>query len=332
MTLVVASRKRSVIAAVSDTGIVEHGRRLPPEQRLPKICILDRNLAVGFAGSPELAVRYLREFPQGDQRTFRSTVDYFVARHRESEGSVDFLLLFNRPTPKIIRIRDGGVSDSMRTAWIGDHDGFERFQRYRARQGLAAVASRYEAAQLTTSKVSESHRDNDTFEMLGALRYLLIDPAVPSVFGEGVAVNNVDGAFEYRHYAIVLVARRTGILVPPAFARRVIAPEIEELRDYAASCLVTAPAAPIQGVAYHYLRGKVTYVYSGERGKPLDDALVFPDMNVQAFMDATKAEFGEWHGSIVTATQPPPDYGISPTSWKMSRRTPGPYRRPGGES
>jgi hypothetical protein len=168
--------------------------------------------------------------------------------------------------------------------------------------------------------------------MLGALRYVLIDPAAPSVFGEGVAVNNVDGAFEYRQYAIVLGARGTGISVPPAFAGRVIAPEIEELRDFAASCLVTAPASPIQGIAYRYMRGKVTYVYSGDRGKPLADALVFPDMNVQAFMDATKAEFGEWHGSIVTATQPPPDYGISLASWKMNRRAPGIYRRPGGES
>jgi hypothetical protein len=36
MTLVVARQKSNVIAIVSDTGVMEHGAQLPPEQQIPK--------------------------------------------------------------------------------------------------------------------------------------------------------------------------------------------------------------------------------------------------------------------------------------------------------
>jgi 20S proteasome alpha/beta subunit len=54
MTLVVAQRKKGIISAVSDTGITEHDAPLSLEKNVPKICIITPDLAVGFAGSPEL--------------------------------------------------------------------------------------------------------------------------------------------------------------------------------------------------------------------------------------------------------------------------------------
>lgn len=164
--------------------------------------------------------------------------------------------------------------------------------------------------------------------MLGTLRYVLIDPAVPSVFGSGVAVNNVDGSFQYRSYAFQIAVRPSDILVPRAFIQRV-APEIAEIRAYAASCLVTKPDAPVQGVAYHYAHGKLTHMYSGDRGRPLSESAVVADMNIEQFIEATKSKFGDWFGSVVVSVAPPAGYGVARDRWKISTRSRGTYRRPG---
>lgn len=327
MTLVVSKLKGAVIGAVSDTGVVEHAVRLGPDKQLPKICILNPDLAVGFAGSPDLALRYLEQFPRS-KPTFRATIEYFKERHLKSSGSVDFLVLFNRPSPKIIPIREGDIQTAIKAAWIGDHGAFEAFQKYSSRTLKAGISSSFEAPKLVSTRRSESHRQNVTFPMLGALRYVIIDPDVETVFGAGVAVNNVDGAFQYRSYAIVLGERPSHILVPPTFARK-IAPELAELRDYAATCFVTDPKAARQAVAYHYVRGKLTHMYSGERGRPLATAQIFTDMNIEQFFESTKQEFGDWTGMLALRTAPPAEYGIPVNRWRGSQRSPGPYRRPG---
>lgn len=107
MTLVVAKQRGDIIAVVSDTGIAKQGARLGPENQLPKICILTPDIAVAFAGEPDLAVRYLNAFPRTPAPTYRSTLDYFTACQLDSENSVDFLILFNRPSSKMVPIREG---------------------------------------------------------------------------------------------------------------------------------------------------------------------------------------------------------------------------------
>jgi hypothetical protein len=86
---------RPRLAAVSDTGITEHDVQLPPDRYLPKLCILNRDLAVGFAGSSELATRYLMTFVAPSKDIFRSTVDYFRRCHLDSQESVDFIVMLN---------------------------------------------------------------------------------------------------------------------------------------------------------------------------------------------------------------------------------------------
>jgi hypothetical protein len=77
MTLVVAQQKGTTIAVVSDTGVSEHGMRLPPAKQVPKICIINPNLAnpnlaVAFAGNPDLATQSLLSFPKGGLFTYMS--------------------------------------------------------------------------------------------------------------------------------------------------------------------------------------------------------------------------------------------------------------------
>jgi len=305
---------------VSDTGIVEHGAQLPPSKQLPKICILHPDLAVGFAGSPDLAVRYLRAFPKA-RPSFRSTVDYFVECHRQAAGGVDFLLMFNKPIPKIVRIRDGNAQPPAKTAWIGDHDGFEAFQRRGGlRGGDSSLVSTFEKPQLISVRKSESHRDNMAFPMLGTLRYVIMDPTIRSIFGDAVVANNVDGSFQYRSYTVLLAERQVPLVLPKGFLDR-MAPELEELRSYSAACFVTDPACLVQALAVHFVAGKLTHLYSGPKGDPLGNGKVITGKNIEEVMEMTKAEFAaEWIGTLTLRKPPPPDYGIPAHRWRMDRR------------
>ena len=329
MTLVVGRQKGSVISIVSDTGVTEHGVKLGPQHHLPKICVITHDLAIAFAGSSDLAKRYINEFPRERAASFRPTVDYFLDSHLESNRSVDFLLFFNRPA-KIIPIKGGRECMVTKHAWIGDHDGFEAFQRYQQEpQARASVASFLESLYISTTRQSESRRDNMTFAMLGTLRYVILDRNVESVFGSEVAVNNVEGTFQYRSYTFVLGERPISLMLPSSFVTATM-PERAELQNFGSSCFVTDPKCAIQGIAYHFVHGKLTYLYWGNCGEVLSNGRVISDKNLQEFLDLTKEEFGtEWIGQISLRAPPPPDYGIPADRWSLSTRNPGPYARPG---
>jgi hypothetical protein len=40
------------------------------------------------------------------------------------------------------------------------------------------------------------------------------------------------------------------------------------------SCFVTTDKSPRQGIAFHYLRGKLSYIYYGDRGAPLSQSKI----------------------------------------------------------
>ena len=88
---------------------------------------------------------------------------------------------------------------------------------------------------------------------------------------------------------------------------------------YAASCLVSDPKCEVQAVAYHYLSGKVTYMYWGKKGEPLMNARTVTGKNIVEFVEETKHEFGiEWMGTVISRTTPPADYGVPPNRWQFS--------------
>jgi hypothetical protein len=254
------------------------------------------------------------EFPKSST-TFRQVVDYFLDCHRR--GGVDFLVCFNRPVVKMVVVREDHISDPRKSAWLGDIEAFSAFQEYsHNRRG----ATPFEALQLTTQRQQEADFNNLTFPLIGHIRHVILDQKVPSVFGSIVAVNNVEGSFQYRHYAVVLNERPLTLLLPKTFVDR-IRPELTELQNYAASCFVTDPKCPIQGVAFHYVQGKLTHFYWGPKGELLSSARIVKEKNIEDFMQTTREEFGmEWFGSLVLRTAPPATYGIASNRWQISVR------------
>jgi len=129
MTLVVAKKKGEVLSLVSDTGISLNGEQLGPDKQIPKLCILDRNLAVGFSGSSDLALRAIRAAPKDGAATYRSVTSHFLEGHRQYD--TDFILAFGPPLSKLARISDGEVKQGHTAEWIGDQAAFAAFQEFR---------------------------------------------------------------------------------------------------------------------------------------------------------------------------------------------------------
>lgn len=319
MTLVVAQRKKAIISAVSDTGITEHGIQLPPERHIPKICILTRELAVGFAGSPELALRCFAEFDRG-LSSAKQIIDYFLNFHLSQECSVDFILMMHSPL-RLVRIADGKEHSPLaHVAWIGDYQAFEQFQKYRNDKEDRRVTSALEVPLMLTNKESERNPDSVTFKQIAAMRYVLLDTRNPTVFGQAVGVSNADGFFEYRPYAFVLDEKNFSLLLPNNFLHR-LRPELDELREYAASCFVTTPASPREGIAFHFMRGRLTYIYYGDRGSPLSNVKIASAMNADEFMEMMKAEgCTDWIGQLASRLPPQRNYGIDPSRWTQTDR------------
>ncbi|MGB8278171.1 MAG: hypothetical protein WCF20_09635 [Methylovirgula sp.] len=321
MTLVFAQKKKTIISAVSDTGITEHGAQLQPEKNIPKICILTPDLAVGFAGSSELALRCFAGFDRMALTMPTQIIGHFLRFHIKYEQSVDFIVMIRNPVLRMVKIADGKEHSShSHTAWIGDHDGFEQFQRYRNDQESRRITSELEVPLMLTNNESELSPESVTFNLIAAMRYVIIDPNLPHVFGHAVGMSNAGGGFEYRSYAFVLDERKLSLALPNTFMQR-IDPELQELREYSASCFVTTAASPRQGIAFHFLRGKLTYIYFGDRGAPLSECRIARSMNAEEFMAMMQAEgCTDWSGQIASRLPPPQGYGIDPNRWTRTDR------------
>jgi hypothetical protein len=109
VTLVVARKKGNVISLVSDTGISLNDEQLGFEQQLPKLCILNDKLALGFSGSPEMALRVINGAPKHEGATYGEVARHFLDAHRQFDQGLDFILAFGQPLSKLARISGGEV-------------------------------------------------------------------------------------------------------------------------------------------------------------------------------------------------------------------------------
>jgi hypothetical protein len=129
MTLAVAKIIKGQILILADTRI--HDPLLTPRANVTggmlKTLLLSQSTAVTFTGSPDLAQRTVREFiaTNGQTTPFKKTIDYFKAATKGSE--TEYLLGFAAPG-RLFHLSNGHARETRVGAWLGDKDGFERFQ------------------------------------------------------------------------------------------------------------------------------------------------------------------------------------------------------------
>jgi hypothetical protein len=313
MTLVVAQLNDGVISAVSDTGITKHDAPLGPDHAIPKLCILSPDLAVGFSGDRDLGIRALEMFPP-TAANYKEIAAHFLEFHKDHKESVDFILLFNKPIARIVKIHTGTTSPG-KHAWIGCHAAFTAFQAHR-NEPRSRIQSPLGAAQVFSNETSALTRPMGI--QINAMRCVIDDRVIPSVFGHCVAINNVGGSFKYLSYGLVLGLRNMWLPTPDLKA--LDDPQFQELNTFAVSCFVADPNPTWQAIAYHYMQGKVTYLYYGRNGHPLSQARIVRDKNIKEFLQVISDELGiRWIGAVFSRNVPPNEYGMSLDQWRSGR-------------
>jgi hypothetical protein len=319
VTLVVAKRKGDVLALVSDTGVSLSGTQLGPEHHLPKICILNGKLAVGFAGSPELGVTAIASAPKDDGVTFGAVTKHFLDAHLKHDQGIEFILAFGPPLSKLALVSGGKVTQNRTTEWIGDQAAFEAFQEFRQNR---TPALSFVSTMLGTSREGEAKLP--TFDLIGTMGRVIERRDVSSVFGHAVGINNDGGQFDFRNYTVTLEEKPSFTM--PATANPIeVLGQIAEARQFAFSCFVSSPEDALQAVAFHYMRGRLTYVYYGAPCEVLNRFVLYKDMNVIEIGERAAAELGvNWIGGISSREGVPQGYGVPTDQWRILNPRPRP--------
>jgi hypothetical protein len=313
MTLVVAKKKGSVLGLVSDTGIEFHGQQLAVNQHLPKIAILNTQLAVAFAGSSELALAAIAAAPKQASATYAEVTRHFFKAHQSNEKAVDFIVAFGAPLYKFAKVAEGTIRQNRSVEWIGDHSGFRAFQDFREKRSDPSIP--FITPMLHTGR--ESEMKSPCFDMIGTMRDVIGRNTIRAVFGHPVAVSNVDGAFEFSSYGVFLEENRSFKLPAGSTPLQVVG-QIREAQQYSFSCFVSSPGDSMRAVAFHYLHGKVTYIYFGPQWDALTNFVRLDGMNVLDLQQYATEQLGiHWIGAVNSRTGVPADYGVPESQWTI---------------
>ena len=319
MTLVVAKKKGSILALVSDTGIELQGQQLAVNQHLPKIAILNKQLAVAFAGSSELALAAIAAAPKEESASYAEITQHFLESHQANDKAVDFIIAFGAPLYKFAKVAEGTIRQNRLVEWIGDHVGFEAFQDFRENRSDPSIP--FITPMLHSIK--EAEKKSPCFDMIGTMRDVIGRSEIANVFGHPVAVSNVDEIFELTSYGVTLEENPSFKLPAGSNPLRVMG-QIREAQQYSFSCFVSSPSDPMQAVAFHYLRGKVTYVYFGPQWGALTEFVRLDAMNVLDLQQYASEHFGiHWIGMISSRTGVPADYGVPASQWSHAAKVNG---------
>ena len=130
MTLIVAKIKEDKIKIVSDSKITDEAavRNNPLFGNL-KTIILSKDTCIGYAGKVYFAEKILNEFYGGKIKNFKELFNRCGQLHHESNFETDFILatLFDNK-PVIYKISEGKMFLDHINLWIGDIDGFNKYQ------------------------------------------------------------------------------------------------------------------------------------------------------------------------------------------------------------
>lgn len=131
MTLVVANKQGNNLVLVADTklndpSIIENN----PLCSVLKIAILHPIVQLGYAGVIHYAEKAIKEFYDRNISDLESLVDLLSGIHTESNFQTDFILCTAvGGIPKIYVIKEGKTSRDVSSAWIGDQQAFNLYQR-----------------------------------------------------------------------------------------------------------------------------------------------------------------------------------------------------------
>ena len=296
MTLIVAKLKDEVISVVCDTVVTQVDGSQPIAATLVKLVILDDDKALGFAGDPGYARDAIAEFRKGTFKSRVEVTDHFLEWHNACSNATDFMLFYSKPSQVlVIKNRKVDRMTASRTLWIGDAPAFARFQIYWHNKTRPSQVPVWEVPKILTNDSIDGSDKHQTFRMLLALRYVIIERQVPSVAGFTVGLSNVSGRFRFIKFALVIDSEFRAIP-----AKGVLRLEVEEQQDFAQSCMLSLPECGRQAIAFHFAKGFLSYLYLDNGMGIFDEVYVIADKTFAEFEAITLADYGlKWDPFLV---------------------------------
>ncbi|MBP0904331.1 hypothetical protein ACFSKN_18800 [Mariniflexile gromovii] len=138
MTLIIAKIVNDDIQIISDTKITDVflGSQNPLLGQL-KTVLLNPYISISFSGLPDYVNDVLEPFYKSEFPDFNSilVVNSILIKcleiNRKSENLTNFIICYlHQNKPKIFRISNYQIEPNLKTAWIGDIIGFNKYQEY----------------------------------------------------------------------------------------------------------------------------------------------------------------------------------------------------------
>lgn len=205
MSLAVAQTTEDGPRIVSDSRVgFPNERRSSFKTGALKTVIVGPTVAVCFAGEKHIGLEGIRRFATGwnDNANPNTLLNELFALATRRGASADFLVAMAEADSDLVRVTAGGIERNLHTAWIGDKNGFERFQEVRNRPLDATDQTIMEG--LPSSAI--------TMTVLGrAMEAVIADPAIESVDDICIRVAAKDGKFNYLDSSFIYVGRNISI-------------------------------------------------------------------------------------------------------------------------
>ncbi|MEK7761439.1 MAG: hypothetical protein AAB433_07655 [Nitrospirota bacterium] len=280
MSLVVAQATDDGPRIISDTRVVfPDGPRSSFTTDTLKAVVVARDFTICFAGDVLAGLEGVREFAR--EIEMGQPVENLLPRLHEltlnRRRPVEFIVAQRSCQPQLTRISDGGIEHNLQTVWIGDQNGFERFQAERNKT-LDSVGSLLENHLTPSGRVMNS--------LQRAMQAVIDDPTIESVGNFCIAVTCKSSGFQYLSSLFVHVGRDFHIEAGENIFPMMVQPVAEG--GYSVSVVPPVePGTPALGLNFPTARLGMVYL-------PLkfDGAEVIRDISPNDFVKAVKSHFG----------------------------------------
>lgn len=131
MTLIVAKNIEGKIQIESDSRITDPNVvKTNPLNGFIKLIIYVPEISIAYAGDVKYAEEAINMLYKLRPNNLNALVAILMASHQKSGGETDFIIAaLIKGTSNLIKISSRRIEDKLQTAWIGDIDAFELFQK-----------------------------------------------------------------------------------------------------------------------------------------------------------------------------------------------------------
>jgi hypothetical protein len=279
MSLVVAEATPEGARIVSDTRVSYPGLPLAYKTGTLKTVVLRPDIAVSFAGDVEAGLGAIRQVAN-DLRGGSKVEAALSTLQNQTAGvpdGADFIVAVDGQDWQLSRIRGGHIERGLTSAWIGDQQAFERFQR-----------ARHESSSPFRDVVEKglAAGSRSILRLGDAMNAVIGDPTIATVDHFCVRVARQDIGFQYLASIFIFVERDVEVHPGDDLVNRMAQP-VEE-GGYAVAIVEPAnPGTPALGLSFPRARLGMVFL-------PLlyDEAQVVRDVSPNDFARVVQERFG----------------------------------------